>query len=219
MQSNITLVQITNYTSPNCTDRPQVNIHCIENFFTVPDFWATCVRPEKQSCPDIFHCILTCIFIIKDFWKLVLALKTEFPLKFFTVLNILFTFWILSKLHALALKNRVALIFFTVFEHSAIFVKPQQWPTPSESIAINCDRFACCGSLLWLYKYCWMIRTSWIIARRWEQNQAGDTSNSRLKSSRRFLLQLYLVCCFSVCHLPVLSAFIYNTCCVIMRHD
>jgi len=39
-----------------------------------------------------------------------------------------------------------------------------------------------------LYKYCWMIRTSWIIARRWEQNQAGDSSNSRLKSSRRFLL-------------------------------
>ena len=33
-----------------------------------------------------------------------------------------------------------------------------------------------------------MIRTSWIIARRWEQNQAGDSSNSRMKSSRRFLL-------------------------------
>jgi len=31
-------------------------------------------------------------------------------------------------------------------------------------------------------------RTSWIIARRWKQNQAGDSSNSRLKSSRRFLL-------------------------------
>ena len=31
---------------------------------------------------------------------------------------------------------------------------------------------------------------SWIIARRWEQNQAGDSSNSRLKSSRRFLLLL-----------------------------
>jgi len=27
-----------------------------------------------------------------------------------------------------------------------------------------------------------MIRTSWIIARRWEQNQAGDSSYSRLQS-------------------------------------
>ena len=26
--------------------------------------------------------------------------------------------------------------------------------------AINCDRFAWCWSLLWLYKYCWMISTS-----------------------------------------------------------
>ena len=33
----------------------------------------------------------------------------------------------------------------------------------------------------------------WIIARRWEQNQAGDSSNSRLKSSRRFLLLISLV--------------------------
>jgi len=27
-----------------------------------------------------------------------------------------------------------------------------------------------------------MISTSWIIARRWEQNQAGDSSYSRLQS-------------------------------------
>ena len=50
---------------------------------------------------------------------------------------------------------------------SAIFVKPQQWPTPSESIAIYCVRkLVSCIT------------------------QAGDSSNSRLKSSRRFLLLL-----------------------------
>ena len=76
-----TLVQITNYTSPNYTDRPQVNIHCIEIFsqftifeqlvlalktelpwknslywihtFYIPEFWATCACPEKQRVPWI----------------------------------------------------------------------------------------------------------------------------------------------------------------------
>jgi len=35
---------------------PQVSIcwiHCIENFFTVQDFWGTCACPEKQSVPWI----------------------------------------------------------------------------------------------------------------------------------------------------------------------
>jgi len=40
------------------------------------------------------------------FEQLALALKTELTLKFFTVLNILYTFRILEQL-ALALKNRV----------------------------------------------------------------------------------------------------------------
>ena len=48
----------------------QMNIHwthCIGNFFTVQDFWATCACPEKQSCPEIFHSI-EIFFIIQDFW-------------------------------------------------------------------------------------------------------------------------------------------------------
>jgi len=75
-----TLVQIANYTSPNNTDHPHVNIHCIENFFTVHHFWATCACPEKS----------------------------EFALKMFTELNIIFTFRIFEQL-VLALKNRVCL--------------------------------------------------------------------------------------------------------------
>ena len=80
MQPIMTLVQITNYTGPNCTDQPQVNIHCIENFFTVHDFWATCACPEKKSCPGIFHCI-EYTFYMQNFWAICMRLhwKTELP--------------------------------------------------------------------------------------------------------------------------------------------
>jgi len=50
---------------------------------------------KKQSCPENFNCI-EYTFYIQDFYQLVLALETEFPLKFFTVSNIFFTihdFW------------------------------------------------------------------------------------------------------------------------------
>jgi len=50
---------------------------------------------KKQSCPENFNCIEYTLYI-QDFYQLVLALETEFPLKFFTVSNIFFTihdFW------------------------------------------------------------------------------------------------------------------------------
>jgi len=139
----MTLVQITNYTSP-CTDCPQVNIHCIEHFFTVHDFWATCACPEKKELPWNFSLtVLNILFTFRIFNNLRLPWK-QFPLKFFTVLNILFTiqdFWatlclpwnfslywiyflhsgVLSNLHVLALKNRVALnshYWLYIFYHS-----------------------------------------------------------------------------------------------------
>jgi len=112
--------------------------------FTFRIFWAICACPEKQSCPDIFHCIWTCIFYHSGFlsnlrlpWKtelrrsvslygihflhseflsnLRLPWKTEGALIFFTVLNMyLLSFRIFEQL-ALALKNRVALEFFSVW--------------------------------------------------------------------------------------------------------
>ena len=82
------MVQITHYTSSNYTDRPQVNIHCIENFFTVHDFCATCACPENNRV----------------------------TLKIFTVVNILFIFRIFEQL-ALALKNRVSPEIFHGIEH------------------------------------------------------------------------------------------------------
>jgi len=85
LQLITTLVQITNYPSPNYTDHPQVDTHCIEKCFTVHDFRATC------ACPENFHCIeYTCY--IQNFLQLALALKI------FTVLNILFTFRIFYNL-------------------------------------------------------------------------------------------------------------------------
>ena len=71
------------------------NFHCIEYTFYIQDFWATCACPERQSV-----------------------------LKFFIVLNILFTFRIFEQL-ALALKNRVCPEIFhcmeTFFYHSGFW--------------------------------------------------------------------------------------------------
>jgi len=75
----MTLVQITHYSSPNNTNHPQVNmhwIHYIEKFFTVSRFLSN----------------------LRLLWK------TEFALKYFTVLSILCTFRIFEQL-ALALKS------------------------------------------------------------------------------------------------------------------
>ena len=123
----MTLVQITNYTSPNSTDPPQVNIHCIENFFTVHDFWATCACPEKtelawkfslywiyilplrifeqlcacpekQSCPGIFHCIEN-TFYIQEFW----ATGMRLPWKTEGVLNS--QYWLYIFYHSGFLSN------------------------------------------------------------------------------------------------------------------
>ena len=93
--------------------------YCIEIFFIIQDFEQLCACPEKQSSPWIFHCI-EIFFIIQNFWatsacteifhcieifsiiqyfeQLVLALKKRLALKFFTELNIPFTFRILSDL-------------------------------------------------------------------------------------------------------------------------
>ena len=79
--------------------------HCIEIFFIFQDFWATCACPEKQSA--WIHCIEYIYFLsFRILNNLRLPWKTEFALKLFTLLNILFTIRIFEQL-ALALKNRV----------------------------------------------------------------------------------------------------------------
>ena len=91
--------------------------HCVEIFFILQDFWGTCACPENKVCHKILDCI-SYTFYIQDVWAtfacpetesvlwihwieyvffnlenfehLALALKTEFALKIFTVLNIVF---------------------------------------------------------------------------------------------------------------------------------
>ena len=140
----MTLVQITNYTNQNYTDRPQVNIHCIEHFFTVRDFWATCACPEKtelpwkfslywiyflhlgflttRACPENsfpWNFLLYWIYFLlfRIFKELALALKNRVALEFFTVLKYFLSFRIFEQL-ALALKNRVCPEFFHCMEHT-----------------------------------------------------------------------------------------------------
>ena len=77
----MTLIQITNYTSPNYTDRPQVNTHRIEHFFTGHDFWATCACPEKTELPWNFS--LYWIYVSHSGFKnLRFPWKPSFPWKF-----------------------------------------------------------------------------------------------------------------------------------------
>jgi len=55
-------------------------------FFIIQDLWATCVCPEKQSCPAFFTA-LKYFLSFRIFEQHALALKTKFPLKYFTVLK------------------------------------------------------------------------------------------------------------------------------------
>jgi len=103
VSKGLALVQITHYTTPNYTDHPQVNTHwidCIENVFTVQDFWATC------ACPEIFHCIEYIFYHSGFFWTtLCLPWKQILPWNF-SLYWILLHSGFLSNF-ALALINRV----------------------------------------------------------------------------------------------------------------
>jgi len=82
MQPIMTLVQITNYTSPNCTDWPQVNLHCIEHFFTVHEFWATCACPWKNRVALKIFTVLDILSTFRIFNNLCLPWKQSFPWNF-----------------------------------------------------------------------------------------------------------------------------------------
>jgi len=66
-------------------------IYTVLKFFHSPRFLSNLLLPwKKQCCSENFHCS-EYTFYIQDFYQHALAMKTEFPLKFFTVLNIFFT--------------------------------------------------------------------------------------------------------------------------------
>ena len=54
-----------------------MNVRCIENFFTVQDFWATCACPEKQSLPWIFSLYWIYLLHSEFLSNLPLPWKTE----------------------------------------------------------------------------------------------------------------------------------------------
>jgi len=71
-----------------------VNTHCIENFFTVHDFWATCACPEKIELPWNFS--LYWIYLLYSVFLSNLRLPWKQSCLAFTVLNIYFyiqDFW------------------------------------------------------------------------------------------------------------------------------
>ena len=56
--------------------------HCIEISFIIQDFWATCACPENRVALEFFT-VLKYLLSFGIFEQIVLALKTEFALKFF----------------------------------------------------------------------------------------------------------------------------------------
>ena len=84
-------------------------IECI--FFIIQDFWATCACAEKQSWPEIFHC-LEMFFIIQEFWATCACPESRLSLKFFTGLKYFLSFRNFEQL-ALALKTHLPWNFST----------------------------------------------------------------------------------------------------------
>jgi len=68
-----------------------VNIQCIENFFAVHDFGATCACPENNRVALKIFTLVNILFVFRIFEQLALALKNRDPLKMLTVFNIFFT--------------------------------------------------------------------------------------------------------------------------------
>ena len=86
------------------------NFHCIKYSFYIKDIWTTWACPEKQSVPWI-HCIEYIYFLsFRILNNLRLPWKTEFALKFFSVLKYFLSFRIFEQLE-LALKTELALNF------------------------------------------------------------------------------------------------------------
>jgi len=75
--------------------------HCIEYTFYIQNILPTCACPEKQRVPWI-HCIECRFFIFRIFEQLALALKNRVALQFFTVLKYISLFRIFEQL-----ENRV----------------------------------------------------------------------------------------------------------------
>jgi len=71
---------MSQYTSPNCTDYPQVNIrwiHCIENFSPFRIFEHLALALKNRVCPEIFDCIEYIFYHSRILCNFALALKNR----------------------------------------------------------------------------------------------------------------------------------------------
>jgi len=106
-------------------NHPRVNIHwihCFENFFTVQHFWTTCrlLALKNKVFPENFHCIDRILFKFRIFEQLALALKNRVALKFFTVLKYFLSYRNFEQL-ALVLKTEFALNVFIGLKYFSSF--------------------------------------------------------------------------------------------------
>ena len=126
---------------------------CMEYTFTFTIFEQfACACPEKQSCPDIFHCIWTCIFCHSGFLSNLhaLALKNRVAQKFFAVWNILFTFQIWATC-ACPEKQRVPWIYCTEY---IFFIIQEFWVTCACPEKQSCpDIFHCIEYTLYIQEF------------------------------------------------------------------
>jgi len=95
-------------------------------FNITQDFWATCSFPDNQSCPGIFHCIGYIFYHSGFLSNFALALRNR-GCPEFIVLNMYVLSLRIFEQSALALKNRVALEFFTVL--NVFFIIQDFWAT------------------------------------------------------------------------------------------
>ena len=96
--------------------------------FIIQDFWATLCFPWKTELPWNFSLYWNILYHSGFLSNLRLPWKTELP-RNVSLYGIYFLHSkFLINLHALALKNKVAPIFFTVFEH-VYFIIQNFWTT------------------------------------------------------------------------------------------
>jgi len=122
---------------PKLHGSPPSELHCIETFFTVHDFWATCACPEKNRVALKIFTAVNILFTFRIFNSFRLPRKQSFPWIFFTVLNIFLTIQDFSATAFHLGKRRlpkwiytVLKIFspFTNFEQIALALKKQSCP-------------------------------------------------------------------------------------------
>ena len=155
--------------------------------FTIQDSWATCACPEKQSCPETFHCIEYVFFMIQEFWATCACPEQQSCPGNFAVLKYILSFRIFEQL-ALALKNRVALEFFTVlnnvyFYHSGVLINLRlPWKTEG---ALNSLYWICIFYYSWFFsnlRLPWKTQLPWSFSLYWICifYHSGFLSNVRL---------------------------------------